>query len=270
LGGVVVTVVDGTTMDNLNQDFANVTSSTTTGFLSNSAVTVQRWAVPGTNLLPTAFQGFGTTAFQVSGVTQSGNFVNIATSLPGGYPTMPLNGSTNSNINPVVPSWRCVNCSGVPQAAGDFNLAPNARPIYSYSNRTYTNDTTLSSITQNGTINSVKFNVTDAYTGSTNPLRFRFGGFAYPANTTVVAGFTWDINLRVCGLRTITTSGVTCDTTCSGGGVAAGACSGDSITAFADPTTNILQTNLSKPNGSPTDETWVLNSEFDLDQGVVP
>lgn len=263
-GGLTITVVDATHID-IQYNFAEVTWSGG-GFIYNTAEQ-ERWAVPGTNILPGAFQGPGMTAFQVTGVTQSGNFVNIATTLPSGYPTMPLNGATAENIQVVMPYWRCTNCSGNPQAAGDFNLAPNTRPILSYSNRNYTNSTTLTSIKQYGKVNSVKFNVTDAYAGATNPLKFRFSGFAYPANTTVVAGFTWDINLRQAGLRTITASGVTCDT---GGGPVAGACSGDSITAFVDPTTFILQTNLSKPNGSPTDETWSLNSEFDLDQGVVP
>lgn len=265
-GGVVILAVpDGTHLDT-TQDFSTATF-TGPGYLSNSAVVMARWAPPGTNLLPSVFQGKGIPAFQVNSVTASGNFINISTTLPGGFPTMPQNGVTTANVQPIVPSWRCINCSGVPQAAGDFNLAPGARPMFSYTNRTYTNTDAIPSVVQFGMVNSIKFNVTDAYAGATNPMRMNYSGFAYAQNTTSITGFNWTINLRQPGLRTITNSAVTCDT---GGGPVAGACSGDTISALPTTTTYIVQTNLSKPNGSPTDEAWSLNSEFDLDQGVVP
>lgn len=265
-GGVVILAVpDGTHLDT-TQDFSTATF-TGPGYLTNSAVVMSRWAPPGTNLLPTVFQWKASPAFQVSGVTASGNFINIATSLPGGFPTVPLNGATATTIQPIVPSWRCINCSGVPQAAGDFNLASGARPMFSYTNRTYTNTDAIPGVVQYGTINTVKFNVTDAYAGATNPMRMVYSGFAYAQNTTSITGFNWTINLRQPGLRTITNSAVTCDT---GGGPVAGACSGDTIAALPTTTTYLVQTNLSKPNGSPTDDPWSLNSEFDLDQGVVP
>lgn len=259
-GGLTITVVDSTHID-IQYNFSQVTWSGG-GFLYNTAEQ-ERWAIPGTNILPGAFQGYAE-AFQVTGVTQSGNFVNIATTLPGGYPTVPLNGATSANIRVQMPSWRCINCSGNPQAAGDFNLAPDTRPINSYVNRTYSNSTSMTSLKAWGTVNSIKFNVTDAYVGATDPLRFVLSGFAYPANTTVLAGFNWTINLRQAGLREITTSGVTCD------GVP-GACSGDTIAAFGDASTYLAGvTNLSKPQGSPTDDPWSLNVEYNLDQGVVP
>jgi hypothetical protein len=264
-GGLVLTVVDSTHID-IQYNFKDVTW-TGGGFIHNTAEQ-ERWAVPGTNILPSAFQGIGAPAFRVLGVTQDSAGVHIATTLPDGYPIVPLNGSTSANIRVQAPDWRCTNCSGNPQAAGDFNLAPGSRPIHSYANRTWTNNTTLSSIKLWGKVNSIKLNVTQAYTGSTPALRFNMSGFAYPPNQTVVQGFNWNINLRQVGLRTITPSGVTCDT---GRGPIAGACSGDSNLTLNDPRTFFVSTvNLSKPNGSPTDQPWSLNAIFDMDQGVVP
>lgn len=266
VGGGIISVINGTTIDLTNFNFADVVW-TGSGFLYNTAEQ-ERWAIPGTNMLPGAFNGYGAPAFQVTGVTQSGNFVNIATTLPGGYPTMPQNGATSANIRVQMPSWRCINCSGNPQMAGDFNLASSARPILSYVNRTWTNLTTLTTLKAIGKVNSIKFNVTQAYTGSTTPLRQNFSGFSYPPNTSVLAGFNWNINLRQAGLRTITPAGVTCDT---GGGPVAGPCSGDSALTLNDPATFLVSSvNLARTDGSPTDQPWTLTAEFDLDQGVVP
>jgi hypothetical protein len=272
-GGLILSVVDATHFDLTNLTFASVTW-TGAGTIYNTAEQ-ERWGVPGTNIFPNAYQGVGAPAFQVTGVTQSGGFVNIATTLPGGYPTMPMNGATSANIRVQAPSWRCINCSGNPQYAGDFNLAPNARPILSYANRTWTCvggppciNTALSAIKLLGKVNSIKFNVTQAYTGATGTLRQNFSGFAYPPNQTVVQGFNWNINLRQAGLRTITPAGVTCDT---GGGPIAGPCSGDSALTLNDPATFFTgAVNLARADGSPTDANWSLNAEFDMDQGVVP
>lgn len=267
-GGLVATVVDATHID-IQYNFAQITWSGA-GTIFNTAEQ-ERWAIPGTNILPNAYQGVGAPAFQVTGVTQSGGFINIATTLAGGYPTMPLNGATSENIQVIAPYWRCINCSGNAQMTGDFSLASSARPILSYANRTWTNSTALSAIKLRGKVNSIKFTVTQAYTGSTTPLRQNFSGFSYPPNQTVVQGFNWNINLQVCGIRTITPAGVTCDTTCSGGGVAAGACSGDSALTLNDPATFITGlVNLARADGSPVDQPWTLNAEFDMDQGVVP
>jgi hypothetical protein len=266
-GGLKLTIVDGTHID-INYNFADVTW-TGGGFIFNTAEQT-RWAIPGTNVLPGAFQGFGAPAFQVKNVTQDSSGIHIATTLPGGYPTMPQNGAATANIRVQAPSWRCINCSGNPQAAGDSSLAPDARPILSYANRTWTNSTALSSIKLWGKVTSIKINVTKAYTGLTSPMRFNMGGFAYPPNQTAIRGFNWLIDLRTAGLRTITPSGVTCDT---GGGPVAGGCGTDSGFSPALPSSDaffVQGVNLAKPNGSPTDQPWSMNAEFIMNQGVVP
>jgi hypothetical protein len=266
VGGVVITVVDGTTIDLLGKNFADY-RWTGGGFLYNSAEQV-RWAVPGTNVLPVAFLGPGAPAFQVTGVTQDNAGVHIATTLPGGYPVMPLNGGQVSNILVQAPKWTCTNCTGNVQMTQDFARAPPGRPLFSYANRTWTNDTSLSAIKLWGRVTRFKINVTQAYTGATNPMRFNLSGFAYPPNTTALRGWNALIDLRTAGLRQITPTGVTCD---MGRGPVAGGCGADSGLALSDPASFFAQAlNLSKPNGSPTDQPWSMSAEFITDQGVVP
>jgi hypothetical protein len=261
---LAITNINATTLDILNYNFADVTWSGA-GYLYNSA-TQERWGVPGTNISISG--GVGTAQmpfFQVTGTTMSGNFINIATTLPGGFPTTPL-ASGLANLQVQAPKWTCTNCSGNAQAV-DFSGAPPNIPIFSYSKRSYTNSTPLVNSPLWGKVTSIKINVTTAYTGSTNPMRFN------PGTTTVLPAGTssnWNvnINLRQAGLRTITPAGVTCDT---GGGPVGGACSGDGTLTLPDPNaffaTNL---NLAKPDGSPVDQPWAMDYEFVMDQGVVP
>ncbi len=259
---VTITVVNGTTIDLLGYNFADVTWSGA-GSLSNSAEQ-ERWAIPGTNFAAIGAQG-PAGFYQVNSVTQSGNFINIATTVPGGYPTVPLT-SGKSNLEVRGPKWTCTNCSGNAQAV-DFSGAPPNIPIFSYSKRSYTNLTPLVNSSLQGKVTSIKINVTQAYTGSTNPMRFN------PSSVTIIpAGTTsnWNvnINLRQAGLRTITPAGVTCDT---GGGPVPGGCTGDGTLTLPDPNTFFSSSlNLAKPDGSPTDQPWAMDYEFIMDQGIVP
>lgn len=262
-GGAKLTIVNGTQIDLLDFNFADVKWSGA-GFLYNSAEQ-ERWAIPGTNVFPVGQWGASTPAFQVTGVTRSGNFVNIATTLSGGFPTIPLSRGKGF-LQVQAPKWTCTNCSGNAQAV-DFSGAPANTPIFSYSNRTFNNSTALSSWNLWGKVTSIKINVMQAYTGSTNPLRVNL-----PEETIVPAGTTtfWNplINLRQAGLRTITPAGVTCDT---GGGPVAGACSGDSGLTLPSPTAMFAGTiEQQMPNGTPTDQPWTMTAEFIMDQGVVP
>lgn len=266
VGGVVITVVDGTTIDLLSNNFADFTW-TGGGFLFNSAEQA-RWAVPGTNVLPIAFLGPGAPAFQVIGVTQDRDGVHIATTLSGGYPVMPLNGGRVSNILVQAPQWTCTNCTGNVQMTHDFAQAPPNIPIFSYANRTWTNDTTLSAIRLWGMVTRFRINVTQAYAGTANPMQFKLSGFAYPSNATALKGWSALIDLRTAGLRTITPAGVTCDT---GSGPVVGGCGADSGLALSDPTSFFAQSlSPAKPNGSPTDRPWSMSAEFITNQGVVP
>lgn len=255
----LLTVVNGTTIDLTELNFADVTWSGA-GFLYWDAQQ-SSWAVPGTNFFVTGQFGPSLPAFQVSNVTTSGNFVNIATTVPGGFPSIPL-GSGQAGFRLQAPKWTCTNCSGNAQAV-DFSGAPPDTPMFSYSNRSYTNTTPLVNSPLWGKVTSIKINVTQAYTGSTNPMRFN------PSTITVTpagvqANWNVNINLRQAGLREITPSGVTCNGS-------PGGCAGDGTLTLPDPNSFFASNlNLAKPDGSPTDQPWAMNYEFIMDQGVVP
>lgn len=256
-----------TAVINSTQFDANITSASATG--SGTLKTDPPWwASPGTNLSASGQNAaFGVSAFQVTGVTQNSTHVFVATTLAGGYPNVPLS-SGKSNLPTQGLRWTCTNCSGNSQAV-DFSGAPPNIPFASYSRRTWTNSTALDSYPLWGKVTSIKINVTQAYTGSTSPLRFDFS-----ENTVLPAGtgqfYLPRINLRQAGLRTITPAGVTCDTG-GGGGPVAGACSGDSALTLADPAQFFASNmNPQKNDGSPTDQPWSMTAEFIMDQGVVP
>lgn len=263
----VVGNITPTTMDLTNFNYADVTWSGG-GFLSaaNSAEQT-RWAIPGTNVSASGISSVaaGVPFFQTSSVSRSGNFINIATTLSGGYPNVPLS-SGKSNLQVQAPKWTCTNCTGTAQAV-DFSGQPPNIPIFSRSKRSYTNSTPLENGGLWGQVSSITINVTQAYTGTTNPMRFNLVNQGVtPAGA--FAAFNAFINLRQAGVRTITPSGVTCDT---GGGPVAGGCSGDSGLALADPAVMFASAlNLAKPDGSPTDQPWAMDYEFIMDQGVVP
>lgn len=259
----IISVIDNTHIDFTNFNFADVTWSGG-GFIFNRAEQT-RWAIPGTNFFTTGQWPATSGAWQSTGVTQSGGFVQIATTIPGGFPTVPLS-SGAAGVRVQAPYWTCTNCSGSAQML-DFSGAPPNIPIFSYSNRTFSNSTPLRSWSVWGRVTSIKINVTQAYTGSTSPLRANL-----PEETVIPAGTTtfWSplINLRQAGLRTITPAGVTCDT---GGGPVAGACSGDSALTLPDPAAMFAGTvEQQMPNGTPKDSPWAMTVEFMMDQGVVP
>lgn len=259
--GIILTVVDGTHFDT-NLAFASYTW-TGAGKLVNAA---SRWAIPGANFAA-AGGGIGpsVTFEQVTGVTQDSSGTHIATTLSGGFPTVPLS-SGRANLATQMLHWTCSGCSGNAQAV-DWAGAPPNIPFASYSNRTWSNSTALPTFPLWGKVTSIKLNVTQDYTGTTNPLRFDF-----VENTVVPAGTSsfWvgRVNLRQAGLRTITPAGVTCDT---GGGPVAGMCSGDSGLTLPDPDAFFAANlNPQKNDGSPTDQPWSISAEFIMDQGVVP
>lgn len=264
-GPITITVVNGTTLDVLGINFADVTW-TGGGFIYNTAEQ-ERWAVPGTNFFTTGQWSASSGAYQVTGVTQSGGFINIATTVPSGFPTVPLS-SGIANLQVQGPKWTCTNCSGTAQMV-DFSGAPPNIPIFSYSRRSFDNNTPLTSWNVWGKVTSIKINVTTAYAGAAVPGTFRVN---LPEETVVPAGTTtfWNplINLKQVGLRTITPAGVTCDT---GGGPVGGACSGDSALTLPDPAAMFAGTvEQQMPNGTPTDSPWAMTVEFIMDQGVVP
>lgn len=261
-GGSVISVINGATIDMTDYNFADVTW-TGSGFLFQTAEQ-ERWAIPGTNVTTAGLYAAQMPFFQVTGVTQSGNFVNIATTLAGAFPTTPLTGGL-AYLQVQGPKWTCTNCSGNAQAV-DFSGAPAAIPLASYSNRSYANSTTLVNSPLWGKLVSATINVSDAYTGSTTPLTFSFSESGV-LPTGVASGWGGTINLRQAGIRVITPAGVTCDT---GGGPVGGGCAGDGTLTLPDPALMFSSNmNLSK-SAAPVDDTWAMSAVFVMDQGVVP
>jgi hypothetical protein len=255
----VITVVDSTHIDLQGTTFSG-SVYTGAGQLQNNSY---RWAVPGTNLFWHGILNAQMPAFQVTGVTQDSAGTHIATTMPGGFPTMPLT-SGKANLLVQQPKWTCSGCTGVVDAV-DFAGAPPNTPMYSYSKRTYTNSSSLDQHLVFGTVTSIKFNVTQAYTGSTNPLKFNM-----VENTVVPAGttsfYSAFIDLRTAGLRTITPSGVTCDT---GGGPIPGGCGADSSLTLPDPAAFFGANAAPQMASSPVDQPWIMSAEFIMNQGVV-
>jgi hypothetical protein len=257
-GGYVITVVDGTHIDLQGSTYSG-SVYTGAGQLQNKA---SRWAVPGTNLFWTGVIA-AEAVFQVTGVTQDASGTHIATSQAGGVPNVPtFAGRLNLRIQE--PKWTCSGCTGVADAV-DFAGAPPNTPMYSYSKRTYTNSSSLDSHLIIGSTTSIKFNVTQAYTVSASPLTMQVvEQGVVPAGTAQFYGPT--IDLRTAGLRTVTPSGVTCDT---GGGPVPGGCGADSNMTLPDPAIYFSDNTGYHMSSTPTDQPWQMSVEFIMNQGVV-
>lgn len=254
-----LTVFDGTRFDT-DMPFA---AGTWTG-AGKLVMAAPPWAVPGSNWSAGGSLGPSLPFFQVSGVTQDSSGTHIATTLPGGYPTVPLTGG-KSYLFPGLPSWTCTGCFGSAQAL-DFAGTPAGRPPFSYTNRTWTNTpvTPLVAYPLWGKVTSITVTVSQAYTGATTPLKFN------PVENTVIPAGTssfWNplFDLRTAGTRVITPSGVTCN------GVPGTGCGTDSGLALPDPAA-YFAANLTPQmsGGAPTDQPWTISIVADMNQGVVP
>lgn len=204
-GTWVLTVIDGTHVDLQGSTFAN--TYTSGGQIGQGAV---RWAVPGLNCM---FQGESRCEkmFQIVDVTGDAHSTYIQTSLAAGFPTLPLSsGKLAIAVHPC-PILAISNCDGG-AAAVDFSQAPAEAPIYSYSKRTFDgNDFGASETNQSqmwGTLVSVSFNVTQAYTGTNGTQTIvpaELGVLPNGSSTT----YNPTINVRTTGNRIITPAGVT-------------------------------------------------------------
>ena len=217
-----------------------------------------RWAIPGTNLF---WSGtfLSETAFRIIDVTEDATNTYIQTSLAGGFPALPMsNGKLGIRVHPA-PKITCSNCTGG-AAAVSLSQAPAGAPIYSYSKRIYTGDSSFTSHAIWGKVTNIKFNATTPYTGATNPIRMEFVQGIVKSDGSA-AFYHPFIDLRTAGLRTVTPSGVT------------GAQSGDSALALPDPSTwfahranPAFQPTIS---GEPSSVWPTVTIEIITDQGVV-
>lgn len=174
-----------------------------------------RWAVPGTNLMWTgAYESQRT--FRVVDVTQDDKRTYVHTNLTGEFPAGPLAaGKLFIRVHPA-PKFTCTNCTGSLDAI-DLSQAPSGAPLFSYSKRTYTEETLGTTPAPKfsiwGAVGSITFDVTKPYAGTRstlimNALSQNNNYMTLKADGSV---FTYGpiLNLKVAGQRVITSSSVT-------------------------------------------------------------
>jgi hypothetical protein len=197
--------------------------------------TIADWAVPGTNMAFVGQFGVSTPYWQVTSVTQDGNFTIIGTTLSGGFPTIPFNNCPQGGTTCIsasvhtAPKFTCSGCSGDINAVA-FGPDPAHGPYGSYFQRVYTSATSTPTIQVGGNISSVDFNATAANTGGGTPT-FAFASSLGPIVINSTGGSSrWNplINNNLTGDRNVTLTGVT------------GTQTGDSGLAVPDSTQSLL------------------------------
>lgn len=187
------------------------------GVISSSAGNPQPWAIPGTNVFWTgAFQA--QSIFQVPDIAQSGTTELTTTSLAGGFPTLPLSGSSDLGVyvHPS-PNFTCSGCTGDPVLVSLSNAPANA-PLYSYQKYTYTGalgSTVQSPFSMWGNLGSVSINVTNSYSG-TGSLSFclsEFNNWSVIKSDGSQTNLGMCVNAKVAGNRVMTLTGTTCNGT---------------------------------------------------------
>lgn len=172
--------------------------------ISNGLVTIPiateipAWASPGTNLF---FQGqFDNVGvpFRVSDVTGDATNIYVQTTLPAGWPTLPIGaGTLGVRVHPS-PKLTFSNCSGTNQDAADLSTATAGDPVWSHTKRTYSSTLNGAQATAPlwGTLSSVSFNVAVAAAGSLNGMQssgaatVKTDGTLYRYNPVINTGLT--------------------------------------------------------------------------------
>lgn len=187
------------------------------------------WAVPGTNLILGSVEENEFGAFQVVDVTQDATNTYVQTTLSGGFPAIPLNGSNLYRVSVLgAPKFTCTSCTGSDPQIASLTQAPAGAPIYSFQMYTYTGavGTSVQPVfKQWGNLAQINFNVTNAY-GGAGGLSFLLAQFDnWPVILSNLSGVLYNsansgpsINMKSVGNRQVTPSGVTC---------VGGSCTGD-------------------------------------------
>jgi hypothetical protein len=216
----------------------------------------------------------------VDGATES----SVQTNESGGFPSFTsASGATccATLVSHQMPEFTCDDCTG-DRAFVATNIQGGATPLAplnEFASSSYSpvsGNTTLGQINPTGRIVSLTINVTQAYNGS-NSLTLNVLGVGGIETVDQAAGPPWAavnynprINLKVAGIRTITPSGVTCDT---GGGPVAGACSGDvglTLTSAAQWIKKGFNPSQGGTVYTGHTQTPVFTITAQMDQGVVP
>src|SRR5262249_22315517 len=126
----------------------------------------------------------------------------------GGFPSIPRLGGTELDVyvHPA-PKFTCAGCTGGADAI-DLAQAPAGAPLFSYSKRTYTANSSFVPFNMWGKISSMKMSVTTPYTGTQSSPHWYAASAAIKADGSSMI-YNPSINLKVAGERDVTPSSVT-------------------------------------------------------------
>lgn len=170
------------------------------------------WAVPGTWCFFRGSRSNENAVFRVLAVTDDGTNTVIVTTLNGGFPIVPLRSGLYLDlvVHPC-PVWKGFGNSGCADIIDLNNAGAQSKPLFSYSNRTYTGNTLPNASTffpMWGQLSAVNVNVTQAYTGTQSTLTAemlgQFGGDFLSVDRTTVFSYNPILNLKQTGTRNIT------------------------------------------------------------------
>lgn len=251
-----ITVIDETHFDLQGSTFV-ATCSGTGGSLPLS------WAVPGANIYWAGQFGTQGPVVQVTDISQDATFTYAQTTLPGGFPAMPLNsGAVAVNVHPA-PSFTCTLCTGSVDAVDLSNPGAAGLPLWSYSKRTLTatnGNPTTPVVPVWGALVSANVTVSVAYTGASLSLNFNNPFVQIPGSSSA-ASWNPTVNTKVAsGAPRVMTQTTT-----------SGAQSGDSLVA-AGANAWLLNNQLSpewSANISGSGDPVTATVEFITNQGVV-
>jgi hypothetical protein len=222
-----------------------------------------RWAVPGTDAFWVG-QYDNEGPFTIVDVTQDATNTYVRTSMTGGFPSIPTYaGKLYIRVHPA-PQFTCTNCTGSADAI-DLSQAPAGAPIYSYSKRTYSGATIVSTpgVHLWGTIVEAKMTIAQSYSGMQSTLSLnavaQFNNYPTISSNGSILYFGPIVNTKLLGERDVLPFSVT------------GARSGDSLSApgsvwFTGPVAPYLTTNVSTESSS----VWpIITIEISTNQSVV-
>lgn len=148
------------------------------------------WTTPGTNVAWQGQFGIESSYWQVTALTQDGHWLNVATTLAGGFPTIPTNtcpttgACFSATVHPS-PVFKCPSCTGNNTALA-FGLDPAQGPYGSYHKRTY-NASTIPNYT--GTISSPTTTlVVSAVANGTLYIGLEVDGSGISSNSMTITG----------------------------------------------------------------------------------
>lgn len=174
-----------------------------------------RFAVPGAIC---AFQGqhFSDTAFKVFAVWRDADFTYVLTSLPDGFPNIPLQGGTEMGIAALgATAMYVTNCSGCADIVNLSQAGAYAKRFGEYTKKQYVaadTNNAFAGLFAAGRLLQININVLTPYSGAGALTMNAFGQFnngMLAADNSAISNLGSVINCKVAGLRAITPTTVT-------------------------------------------------------------